>query len=70
MNIDRDLFEDFGDRDQGLVVIAIFQKIISLWLGLIAIRGVFDRDQMQYLGRFVLLSFYWDFCLGTSWDGS
>ena len=30
MNIDRDLFEDLGDRDQGLVRIAILHKIFTL----------------------------------------
>ena len=30
MNIDRDLFEDLGDRDQGLGRIAIFWKLIAL----------------------------------------
>ena len=30
INIDRDLFEDLGDRDQGLVRIAILQKIFTL----------------------------------------
>ena len=38
LSVDRDQFENFGDRDYGLGRIAILQKYFSLRLGV-------DRDQ-------------------------
>ena len=58
-----DCDKDEVDRD-------LSEKFSSLTWRLIAIKGVVDRDQMQYFGRFLLLSFYWDFGLGSCWDGS
>ena len=52
MNIDRDLFEDLGDRDQGLVGSRSFRKFLLSDLGLIAIKGELIAIRCSSFGRF------------------